>query len=172
MVRIDQKTIAVCDAGPLIHLDELGSLDLLAKFRVWVPDAVWNEVKRHRPGALVHPKVHCERQTIDKPIAPSLSALGNALLLDAGEVEALAIMAGVPKSLFLTDDAAARLVAERLGYRVHGSIGILLRAIRRSQFTPAEVLARLQDIPLRSSLHIRPGLLADVISQVRHEYSL
>ncbi len=172
MARIDQKAIAICDAGPLIHLDELDSLDLLAEFRVWVPDAVWHEVERHRPGVLTHPRVHCERRVIVRPIAPSLSALSNALLLDAGEVEALAIMAGVPKALFLTDDAAARLAAEQLGYRVHGSIGILLRAIRRGQLTPAEALARLQDIPLRSSLHIRPGLLADVISQVRHEYSL
>jgi hypothetical protein len=42
----------VCDAGPLIHLDELGVLDLLEDFdTVLVPDAVWNEVQRHRPQA-------------------------------------------------------------------------------------------------------------------------
>ena len=37
---------AVCDAGPLIHLDELDSLDLLADFRVWVPNAAWQEVEK------------------------------------------------------------------------------------------------------------------------------
>jgi hypothetical protein len=43
----------VCDAGPLIHLDELGCLDLLADFRtVFVPEQVWREVEFHRPGAL------------------------------------------------------------------------------------------------------------------------
>jgi len=37
--------IVVCDAGPLIHLDEIDALDLLADFpRVLVPDAVWREV--------------------------------------------------------------------------------------------------------------------------------
>lgn len=43
----------VCDAGPLIHLDELGCLDLLADFRsVLVPEQVRQEVERHRPDAL------------------------------------------------------------------------------------------------------------------------
>ncbi len=42
-----KTTIAICDAGPLIHLDELGCLHLLTDFRVWVPEAVWKEV--HAP---------------------------------------------------------------------------------------------------------------------------
>lgn len=32
MARSDGKTAAVCDAGPIIHLDELDSLDLLSDF--------------------------------------------------------------------------------------------------------------------------------------------
>jgi hypothetical protein len=57
METIDQKPpLVVCDAGPLIHLDELGSLDLLADFPdVLVPDAVWREVNLHRPGVLTSP---------------------------------------------------------------------------------------------------------------------
>ena len=40
----------VCDAGPLIHFDELGCLDLLTDFRaVLVPEQVWREVQHHRP---------------------------------------------------------------------------------------------------------------------------
>jgi predicted nucleic acid-binding protein len=42
--------IVVCDAGPLIHLDEVGSMELLADFpQVLVPLAVWEEVTKHRP---------------------------------------------------------------------------------------------------------------------------
>jgi hypothetical protein len=55
---------------------------------------------------------------------------------------------------------------------VHGSIGILLRAIRRHQLTTAEVLARLQVIPQRSSLYIRPALLKDIITRVQQEYGV
>jgi hypothetical protein len=43
----------ICDAGPVIHRDEFGCIDLLSSFsRVLVPVAVWQEVQRHRPIAL------------------------------------------------------------------------------------------------------------------------
>jgi len=88
--------IAICDAGPLIHLDELGSLDLLADFQVWVPDAVWQEVQRHRPAALqrsILPYKHCY---VSDTRTPSLVALSRVLLLDVGEREALALMFSEP----------------------------------------------------------------------------
>jgi hypothetical protein len=60
--------LVVCDAGPLIHLDEVGALDLLADFaEILVPEAVWREVLRHRPGALSHPALTFRR------ISPTLS---------------------------------------------------------------------------------------------------
>jgi predicted nucleic acid-binding protein len=98
--------------------------------------------------------------------------LGSALSLDAGEMEALSIMARAPQALFLTDDAAARLAAHQLGYRVHGSIGILLRAIRRRQLTATEVLVRLRAIPQRSSLYVRPALLEEIVTRVQQEHGI
>jgi hypothetical protein len=42
--------VVVCDAGPVIHLDELKSLALLGDFStVFMPAMVWVEVLRHRP---------------------------------------------------------------------------------------------------------------------------
>ncbi len=44
--------MVVADAGPLIHLDELNCLSLLADFHeVHVPETVWAEVLQHRPQA-------------------------------------------------------------------------------------------------------------------------
>lgn len=71
-----------------------------------------------------------------------------------------------PEAIFLTDDAAARLAAMSLGYRVHGSIGILIRAIRRKQKSRDEVLAILRTLPDLSTLHIRPALLKEIINLV------
>jgi predicted nucleic acid-binding protein len=75
-------------------------------------------------------------------------------------------MTSNPDAILLTDDAAARLAAEASGYRVHGSIGILLRAIRRRQRTQHEVMSILRDLPVRSSLHVRPALLEEIMTQV------
>ncbi|HUP25546.1 MAG TPA: hypothetical protein VNB06_21720 [Thermoanaerobaculia bacterium] len=49
---IDPALEVVCDAGPLIHLDEVGCLDLLLDFSaILVPEAVGAEVELHRPEA-------------------------------------------------------------------------------------------------------------------------
>ena len=68
--------LVVCDAGPLIHLDELDALGLLVDFaEVLVPDAVWREVERHRPRALTHPGVTLQRITPMMAVTPELEAL-------------------------------------------------------------------------------------------------
>ncbi|MGQ0696824.1 MAG: hypothetical protein ACT4PZ_01145 [Panacagrimonas sp.] len=66
----------------------------------------------------------------------------------------------------MTDDTAARLAAQTLALRAHGTLGLLIRAERRCQLSRAEVPTLLQQIPSRSSLHIRPGLLREIIQQV------
>jgi len=73
------------------------------------------------------------------------------------------------KSIFLTDDAAARLAASSLGYRVHGTIGILIRSIRRRQRKKEEVLSILKNLPIRSSLFIKPSLLQEIVDKVEKQ---
>ncbi|UZQ53234.1 hypothetical protein OOK60_12035 [Trichothermofontia sichuanensis B231] len=59
----------VCDAGPLIHLDELKVVWLLNDFQqVLIPDQVWAEVAVHRPdmlesAALVYRRVQADRSS-------------------------------------------------------------------------------------------------------------
>jgi predicted nucleic acid-binding protein len=160
----------VCDAGPLIHLHELDCLELLADFRaVLVPEQVWREVEHHRPDALKHPGVEIQQVPVIPSEDASFQALVRALVLDLGEQAALSLMALHPDAILLTDDAAARLAAKGLGYQVHGSIGILLRAIRRQQRAPHEVLSLLRDLPSRSTLHIRADLLEEIIARVKSD---
>ena len=162
-------SVVVCDAGPLIHLDELGCLDVLMDFSpIFVPQEVWQEVEHHRPT--VFQQATLPLQMIppeDAPIPPALAQLSAALELDPGEVSALAVMEQYPHAIFLTDDAAARLAAQSLRYTVHGTIGLLLRAIRRQQRSKAEIVAILEDLPTLSTLHIAPRLLREVTEEVR-----
>lgn len=160
--------VVVCDAGPLIHLDELDCLDLLGDFpEVLVPEAVWREVLKHRPPALEKKTVVLVR------IAPSggqttplLRGLFETMSLHRGEQEALALATKHEDALLLTDDTAARLAAGVLGIGVHGTIGILIRSIRRSQRTRGQVLDLLRAIPAKSTLHLNRSFLAKIIDQV------
>lgn len=160
----------VCDAGPLIHLDELDSLPLLADFdSVLVPEQVWQEVEQHRPSALVQSDLSLQKVSVVISTQAAFQTLVRALSLGLGEQAALTLMQKQSRVIFLTGDAAARLAAVTLGYQVHGTIGILLRAIRRRQHTREEVLDILRRLPSQSSLHLRPALLREIIAQLQEQ---
>ena len=163
----------ICDAGPLIHLDELGCLDLLADFDpVLVPEAVWQEVAQHRPEALTRETVQLSLVSVTLSEQTGFITLLRSFSLDTGEQEALMLMRQWPDAMLLTDDAAARLVAEQIGILVHGTIGVLLRAIRRGLRTPEQVLALFSSLPQKSTLYIRQGLLHTVSARLRQEFNL
>jgi predicted nucleic acid-binding protein len=152
----------------MIHLGQLGCLDLLGDLgRVLVPPAVWREVKLHWPEALSTRELKLERVAPEKPAGADLLALVQAFSLDSGETEALVLMESMQASLFLTDDSAARLAATQLHFEVHGTIGVLLRGVRRGLRTRDEMIALLHELPTRSTLYIRSRLLQEVIEAVK-----
>ena len=107
-------------------------------------------------------RVLCTRD----PQPPALEALAQVLSLHTGEWEALRVALEHLPGLLLTDDTAARLAAGNLGIATHGTIGILVRAIRRRQRTKPEVLAVLRALPAQSTLHLKRSLLDAVIHEV------
>lgn len=161
--------LVVADAGPIIHLDELGCLDLLNDFNPLVPFQVWREVRRHRPDLKQAPSLRLQLVDVAGPVSPSLSAMVESFGLAIGEAAALALIERLNVSLLLCDDAAARLAAESLGCAVRGTIGIIVRARRRALRSGEEVIALLENLPFHSSLHIKCELLEQVISLVKHE---
>jgi len=164
---IDMIRAIVCDAGPLIHLDEIDCLDLLEDFdTALVPDQVWLEVMRHRPQALECERINLLCRDVEIPAEGRFPSIIRAFSLDLGEQAALTLAQDDPKSVLLTDDAAARLAAKALGVRSHGTIGILLRAVRRGQRSKVETIELLRQLPQLSTLHIRHQLLLEIIAQL------
>lgn len=162
------QPLIICDAGPLIHLDELGVLDLLADFQsIIVPEAVCSELERHRPSVFSHPEVTLLRMNPIQSVPSKLAALTRIFTLHTGEWEALRLALEFPTGIFITDDTAARLAAGNLGIKTHGTIGILVRAIRRKQRTRAEILNILHALPRKSTLHLKPSLLQSVINELK-----
>jgi predicted nucleic acid-binding protein len=157
----------VCDAGPLIHLDELHCLDLLADFsKIVVPDVVWLEVEHHRPTALDEKAIRLDRLKPREEPSADLISLHRVLALHSGEVQALQLAQELSADLLLTDDTAARLAARTLRVSAHGTLGVMLRAIRRGQRTPEEILLVLHALPVSSTMHVKPELLNEIIRQV------
>jgi predicted nucleic acid-binding protein len=167
VAEIEDWPVAICDAGPLIHLDEIVCLDLLSDFQdVLIPEQVREEVTRHRPGAVGSGALSYRCIPVAISAGSQFRALVKAFSLGTGEQAALSLMSRSPGAILLTDDAAARLAAKALGFRVHGSLGVLLRSIRTGRRKRAEVLSLLREIPTRSTLHIRANLLQEITEQV------
>jgi len=119
----DPAPVVVCDAGPLIHLDQVGCVDLLHDFaEVLVPPIVWEEVKLHRSTALSGESEKFVRASAINPLSAELEALSRLLALHRGEVEALQVAQAHPGCILLTDDTAARLAGRSLGLVVHGTL--------------------------------------------------
>ena len=163
----------VCDSGPIIHLDELNCLYLLEDFKeVLIPDTVHKEIKRYRPLSLNRLNVPFIFSHENIPYDTRLLTLCRIFSLDAGETEALALMEKNPQAIFLTDDASARMVAEQMGFRVNGTIGVLVRSIRRGQMEPGEVLRILEEAPSKTTLYIKHSLLDEIVLKIRKEFNL
>jgi predicted nucleic acid-binding protein len=167
MATDDVACVVVCDAGPLIHLDEIDALDLLGDFpSVIIPDAVRQELLHHRPAALANIPTVELLQAIHA-FSPRVAALSQLFTLHRGEQEALEAADINPGCLLLTDDTAARLAARSLGISVRGTLGILVRAVRRQQRTKEQVLTLLRSLPAQSTLHVRADLLKSFIEEVQ-----
>lgn len=163
------ERVVVCDAGPLIHLDELDCVDLLSSFlQVWVPKTVWKEIELHRPSALSSTSVRLRLATVDE-IAPEVSSIARLFSLHPGELDAIQLAKQINADILLTDDSAARLAAGQLSIRVHGTIGILLRAFRLGHKSKVEIVNLLRELPRSCTIHVRPSLLENIINEVEQQ---
>jgi predicted nucleic acid-binding protein len=163
----DTYPVVVCDAGPLIHLDELKCLDLLNDARdILVPEVVWQEVLRHRASALRCRRVQLTRVAVTPAPSPGLKAAIGSHALDPGEQAALCLMEQLPFAVLLTDDDAARTVADQMNFAVRGTIGVLLTAPARGRRSRRQLLNLLRKIPQHSTLWISRKFLDSIISRV------
>jgi predicted nucleic acid-binding protein len=161
----------VCDTGPLLHLQEAGALDLLpAAGRIAIPPAVHAELAAHDPFWKERRPEWISVEQLDPAFAQRAARWTQAGLLDVGESEALSLAIQLTAGWFLTDDAAARLLAQQQGVEVHGSLGIVLWAAATGQLSSSEAEARLEALA-RSSLWISARVLAEARTALRQIFA-
>ena len=152
---------AVLDSGPLIHLSWIGLLNLLpAVFReILIPPTVRDE-------ALAAPA-----ETVGLDDIRSLLGAGAVRVqapsqrpdpilnaaVDAGEAAAIQLAEELGVDILVTDDAPARLLAERRGITVTGTLGVLYLARERG-LIPAV-------LPLALELRRRGQWISDALVQ-------
>lgn len=135
--------IVVSDTTPLISLLKIEHLDLLKKLfgNVLIPQSVYDELtvdERFRMEAeLLQQKDFIKVQSVKN--AESVSVLKRATGLDQGESEAIVLTDETNADLLLMDEAKGRAVSSEMGFRIMGTIGILMAAYEEHELTSNEV---------------------------------
>jgi len=126
---------AVADAGPLIHLTEIGYLPLMSVFEaLHIPDAVWQETVSQglvSPGDIFGLHTVHLHSVAQPEVTRFVQKIGLESLND-GERECLYLCQQIGVSTLLTDDLAVREAAKSLNLTPVGSLGIVVRAYLRT----------------------------------------
>ncbi len=127
-----------------------------------MPPAVRDEItlySREAPGAAVI------RQAtwIELEVPDQLQVEPLTILVDRGEAEAIALAQRLSDALLLLDDARARRVAERLGIRRIGTVGLLRRA-KKAGLIP-EVKPHLEAL-MANGIYIHRALIEAVLKDL------
>lgn len=157
---------AVADAGPLIHLHEVGQIDLLNLFQpLCIPGAVWAECvdKINSPPLNLNNIRHHTLATSDVHLFVQTHSLSN---LHVGERESLCLCNQLDISLLLTDDLAVREAARRLRVRPVGSLGIVVRGHKEGVLTYSEAEKNLIALYEESSLFATQTIVEIAIEQL------
>jgi uncharacterized protein len=119
----------ICKTSPLQYLHQLGALHFLPALvkSITVPAAVQDELNTGRELGLDLPDLKSYEWVVVRRPASSV-ALRLITDLGPGEREVLALTLELPDSICVIDDSLARRVANALGLRVTGTLGILLDA--------------------------------------------
>lgn len=125
--------VAVADTSPLILLAKVNRLSLLSELyrEVFIPPAVVTEL-RVKPDATSSELDRFIRAARVQPPGNSSQVRMLSVDLGMGEAEAIALATEIPDALLIMDDAEGCRVAQRLGLRVTGLLGVLIEAKLRS----------------------------------------
>lgn len=159
----------VSNASPLINLARIDELDLLPRLygELLIPEAVWEEVVIEGAGQPGADEVKASPWIKIQAIANRSLARALRQELDAGEAEAIILTLEVQAELLLMDERVGREIAQHLGVRYTGLIGVLIEAKHKGLIDDVKpYLNRLRDV---AGFYIRDALYARVLQDEEEE---
>jgi predicted nucleic acid-binding protein len=143
-------TDAVTNSTCLIGLERIGRLDLLPQVfsTVFAPPVVAAEVQNPLSWLRV------------RPVQNAAVVATLKTQMDAGEAEAIALAMELGDVLLILDDKKARRVAQQLGLKVIGTVGMLLRGKRQGVI--AEVKPFLSAL-VQADFRISEGIIQEAL---------
>lgn len=137
--------IVVSNSTPLIALSKIGRLELLKEYftEIMIPEAVYEEVVVS--GGDLHGAKEVEEAAWIKmrKIQNDLALKTLETSIGRGEAESIVLAKEVTSDLLLIDDADGRRIAQGMGLKITGTVGILLMAAKQGRIDLRQALDRL-----------------------------
>lgn len=168
------RLAAVTDAGPLIHLAEIGCLQILSVFgTLHVPGAVWRETVEcgRTAGEDLLKLSKVERHNIAPSDITRFVEKNNLKELHSGECECLYLCRQIGVPVLLTDDLGVRRAAKRLKLVPVGSLGIVAKAHRMGKISKADAQQHILELYDVSSLFVTRVIVEMAIEQLQDPIS-
>lgn len=151
----------IVDTSPIQYLYQLGLLHLLHDLysHVLIPEAVAAELAQGRSQSINLPDTANVSWIVLRQVPESLlmKPIPN---LGAGELEVLSLATGLADCTVVLDDAFARRLAQQMGMRCTGTLGVLLKA-KQAGFVAAiaPLLDQLDSLRFRLDRSTRAAVL-------------
>lgn len=153
----------VSNTGPLIHLAEIDLTKALNLFKeVYITSEVKNELIRNK----IHVPKKIKLVNLKPQFKDVAEILVNKFSLDLGEAQSIALALQEKVNYFLTDDLDARMVANAHSLEAHGTVGIILRALRENMINKGVAIKKINELYTISSLFITKDLINQVIKAI------
>ncbi len=155
-------TSAVFDTSPLCYLVLIGEVSIARRLfeDVLIPPAVERELSHSGAPQTVRDWIADPPSWLQIREVNVRQSFPAAPKLDEGEREAIWLAQQLQADWLVLDEKFARRVAQELGHKVTGLIGLLAEASQRGLIDLAAAVRQLQE----TSFHIAPRILRDLLA--------
>ena len=159
--------IIISDTTPIISLIKINRLDLLEKLfvEVLIPNAVFKELTTNtlftNESEIVKKSSFLKVSSVQNQ--KSLQLLQAVSGLDDGESEAIILADELKSNILLMDERKGRKVAQKLGIKITGTIGILIQAYNEGMISDVEVKSYLNQLK-NTNIRLSDSLIQQALS--------
>ena len=166
--------IAIVNASPLIFLGKIGVLDLLPQLfdEIITTEKVKGEVLRKElaPEKIMLDQAFNSWLHIAEAHNPQLEKRLSEFNIQEGEVTVLILAYELLKTkkqpITIIDDRAAREIARTMGLIITGTIGIILRSVKKEFISKTEGTRYLNMLSQETDFRMSVSLYARLISEI------
>lgn len=164
--------ICASDTGPILHLAEIDRITCLSCIdAIFISSQVKSELRRYSVYEIVskslEDRIHIERVALSEMAAQRDRLQGYSL--HTADLSTAALADRLKPEVVLTDDLKLRKALEVQGYKVVGSVGVLVRAFTYGIINKAELHAAIDALFDGSSLYTSTAFrkhVHDVLSSI------